>query len=101
MRVRQAVVEPLVVHIDAILSVLPVLVSDRLNCAAVFPFSDLGVVRFLKVAGYVLNETALSEWSYAGVPNNTFTDGYDPNLSKFFQMDLNNPTPPAAYQPHP
>ena len=64
--------------------------------------SDLGSpTTSLPVAVAMLNETNNVEATYAGVPSTTFTDGYDPTWSKYFDFDLTSSTVPNAYATKP
>jgi len=45
------------------------------------PLSDLGSPSTLGIAAYMVNEKADGEWSYAGLFNDSFTDGYAPSLA--------------------
>lgn len=45
------------------------------------PLSLLGSPTTVQLAAYMLNEQVFNEWSYAAMPGDTFTDGYDKNLA--------------------
>lgn len=44
----------------------------------------------------MVNETAFAEGTFAGVPSTSFTDGYDPNFSRYLELDLESPLRPTA-----
>lgn len=46
-------------------------------------------------------EPAIDQWTWAGVPSTTFTDGKDPDYAKYFEFDLSSPNPPRSYSPKP
>ena len=55
---------------------------------------DLASPTVVDVLLYMLNEEALSEWSYAAVPAGAFADAYDPDAAAWLRFDLSNDAPP-------
>lgn len=67
-----------------------------------FARADLGSpTTSLPIAIAMLNQTNNVEATYAGVPSTTFTDGYNPTWTKYFDFDLASSTVPNAYAPKP
>jgi hypothetical protein len=58
--------------------------------------SNIGSPSTLKLIMNMLNEQNGVEWTYAGVPNNSFSDGYDPNYAKYLSCNLNASTQPIT-----
>jgi len=65
------------------------------------PRADLGDPSTLSVHLCLVDDTTAAESTFAGVPNGTFTDGYDPAYTSWFAFDLTGPNPPAFYVPLP
>jgi hypothetical protein len=63
----------------------------------------LGSPTRLKVSMNMLIEQSGAEWTYAGVPSTSFTDGKDATpFTKYFDFDLaDTSTAPNAYTPKP
>lgn len=40
----------------------------------------------------MVKEVPAAEWTYAGVPSTSFTDGKDPNYTKYFEFNLDDAT---------
>ena len=59
--------------------------------------TSLGSPTKLAMHVSMVKETSGAEWTYAGAPQTSFTDGKDPNYTKYFELDLDDPsTPPNA-----
>jgi uncharacterized repeat protein (TIGR02543 family) len=43
--------------------------------------------------------TADGEWTWAGVPSTSFSDGSDPDYGAYYQFYLSGPTPPTGHVP--
>jgi len=65
------------------------------------PLSSIGSPSTVDVHVNMISDTTASEWSYAAVPANSFTDGYDPDYGKFYQFDFGTMTAPNEYTPLP
>jgi hypothetical protein len=68
--------------------------------------ASLGSPTSLKVHLDMLKEDTTgtkTDWTFAGVPSTSFTDGFDPDYTKYFQFDLSYPysKAPNAYSPQP
>ena len=63
--------------------------------------ASLGNPTMVKVHMNMLIETAGSDWTFSGVPSTSFTDGLDPNYTKYFEFDLASPAAPSSYAPKP
>jgi hypothetical protein len=62
--------------------------------------SAIGATGKLAVHMSMLIEGGGNDWTYAGVPSTSFTDGKDPNFGKFFEFDLaDTAKAPSAYTP--
>lgn len=61
--------------------------------------TDIGNPTTLYLDLDMLNEQDLAEASYAAVPFNAFSDGYDPNFSHHFAFDLTSCDEPSSYVP--
>lgn len=61
----------------------------------------LGNPTSIKVHGSMLYTAALYEWTFAGAPHNSFTDGYDPDYIKYYQFSFLSGTLPNQYTPLP
>ena len=58
----------------------------------------LGNPTMLSLHVSMVKEQAGAEWTYAAVPQSSFTDGKDPNYGKYFAFDLTNTsTAPNTY----
>ncbi len=51
----------------------------------------------LKIHVHMINEQGGAEWSYGGVPSNSFSDGYDPNFLHNYYFDLSGSKKPNEY----
>jgi hypothetical protein len=60
------------------------------------PFVDIGSPTSVDLLLAMLNEQGGGEWTYAGVPSTTFTDGSDPNYAKYLQLDVQGVVAPNA-----
>jgi len=61
------------------------------------PFDKIGSPSTLSVHLSMINETTGGEWTFAGVPKGSFTDGFDPNYTKYFHFDLTGLHSPTQY----
>lgn len=61
------------------------------------PLSDLGYPVSVSMHVCMLNEASGGEWTYAGVPSDSFADGTDPNFTKYFEFDLKASKAPGQY----
>jgi chitodextrinase len=52
--------------------------------------SDLGLTsaNSFRMAGFILKEVSNEEWMWGAFPSDSFTDGYDKNVSTFYEFDL-------------
>ncbi len=62
------------------------------------PRSDVGNPADLELTLFMINETSMSEWTYAGVGNG-FVDGYNPAVQHYFAFHLAGSAEPNAYVP--
>ncbi len=60
-----------------------------------------GPAALVKAHLTMLNELAGVEATYAGVPSTSFTDGFDPTYSKYYELNLAGSAFPNAHQPLP
>lgn len=67
------------------------------------PRAEIGTPSTMALHASMLNETALSEGTYAAVPSTSLVggDGYDPDYTKYFEFDLDGDVVPNAHQPLP
>jgi hypothetical protein len=63
--------------------------------------ASIGNPARLKVHMSMINEASGAEWTYAGVPSTSFSDGFDRSYTKYYDFDLASPQPPSAYAPLP
>ena len=63
------------------------------------PLSSIGNPSKLKVHVNMLNETPGSEWTYGGVPANSFSDSYDPDYLHYYHFDFSGSVKPTGYIP--
>ncbi len=63
------------------------------------PWSAIGNTRSFGVHLSMVNEIAGGEWSWASVPEDSFTDGTDPDYGQYFLFDRSSPAAPASYAP--
>jgi hypothetical protein len=63
--------------------------------------SAIGSPSRLKVHMSMINEATGAEWTYAGVPSTSFTDGPNRSYTKYFDFDLGSPQAPNLYAPLP
>ncbi|MFX1274245.1 MAG: hypothetical protein ACFFBP_15145 [Promethearchaeota archaeon] len=61
------------------------------------PIVDLGSPS--NVLAHVSMIDEFGNWTYSGVPSTSFTDGNDPDYTKFFLFDLDGTSAPANYIP--
>ena len=83
-------------------------VSVPITAAASGSFVEMSVARAaignpsrLKVHMSMIIEAPGSEWTYAGVPSTSFTDGANRNYTKYYDFDLGSAQAPNAYAPLP
>lgn len=65
------------------------------------PFADIGNPSSPAVHLSMINEHVTEEWTFAGVPNSSFMDGYNVNYSKYMQFNLSSGVAPNMYTPLP
>lgn len=65
------------------------------------PRADLGSPDAIQVHMSMINENGGVEATFAGAPQGSFSDGYDPDYARFYQFDLGDDTPPSSYLPLP
>jgi len=65
------------------------------------PLADIGSPTVVQVHLSMINELTMSEWSWAGVPDTSFVDGYDPDYTRYFDFDLSAAAAPSSYTPQP
>lgn len=65
-----------------------------------FPLSDLGNPSQLYICTNMINEEAGFEWTYAGNPNDMFSDGYDPDYLHYYGFNLTSGISPNQAQYH-
>lgn len=58
--------------------------------------SDIGNPTTLGIIVNMINEQPMSEGSYAVAPSSSFTDGYDPNYTKYFSCGINTSNVPTT-----
>ncbi|MFO8072344.1 MAG: hypothetical protein R6V85_10770 [Polyangia bacterium] len=63
------------------------------------PRGDLGAPTLLSAHLSMVDEADGSEWTYAGVPETSFSDGLDPDYQACFEFDLNGNAAPGDYSP--
>ena len=61
--------------------------------------ASLGNPSKVKVHLNMLNEAPGSEWTYGGVPGNSFNDSYNPGFLHYYQFDFTNTIKPVDYVP--
>jgi hypothetical protein len=62
------------------------------------PLVDIGSpLNSLQLHLSMINENSTLEYTYAGVPFDSFSDNYDPDYTKYFEFDLTNPSAPNTY----
>ncbi len=59
------------------------------------PRADIGDPSILRLVLAMINEQADYEGTYAGCPEDTFTDGYDRDFATWLQFDMDSCDPPA------
>jgi hypothetical protein len=57
---------------------------------------DLGNPAQLGLVTFLLDESPASAWTYAGLPPNSFVDGFDPDLAHYLHTDQSSPLPPCV-----
>ena len=65
------------------------------------PWSDIGNPSELSIHLNMIDETNLNEWSYAAVPDASYTDGYNPAYGKYYKLNVQGILEPADHQPLP
>ncbi len=63
------------------------------------PAADIGAPTSLRVHLSMINETSMNEWTWAGVPDSSFADGYDPDYTHYYDFDLTASASPSSYTP--
>jgi len=66
----------------------------------VIPIDDIGnPTTSLQIHISIIDYGVGTEWTYAGVPNTSFSDNYDPNYYHYYDFNLNGTIAPANYTP--
>lgn len=65
------------------------------------PLADLGSPTSLSVHLSMINEQGGNEWSWASVPDSSFSDGVDPDYTRYYDFDLTGAADPSSYTPLP
>jgi cysteine-rich repeat protein len=67
------------------------------------PHNSIGVSPpyTLSFIGTLLNTESMNEWTFAGCPATTLSDGYDPTLSTWYEFEIGGTTAPADHTPLP
>ncbi|MBU1239471.1 hypothetical protein KJ865_07155, partial [Myxococcota bacterium] len=67
------------------------------------PLSSLGASApfTLELTGSMQSTTSGSEWTFAGYPQSSFTDQYNPVFSGYYQFQIGGPLAPGDYTPLP
>jgi len=63
------------------------------------PLADIGSPTSLPIHVSLINEQGDHEWTFAGSPAPSFTDGYDPDYGSYYELDLGGATVPSALLP--
>jgi hypothetical protein len=63
------------------------------------PLADIGSPTSLPIHVTLINEQSGGEWTFAGLPATSFTDGYDPDYGKYYELDIGGSTKPTAHAP--
>lgn len=63
--------------------------------------ADIGSPLTARVHLSIINAKELSEWTYCAVPSASFTDGYDPHYSMYYDFDFSSEGAPNSYVPMP
>ncbi|HUH01997.1 MAG TPA: hypothetical protein VML75_08360 [Kofleriaceae bacterium] len=63
--------------------------------------TDLGSPSQLDLHLAMINEAAGGEWTYAGAPSASFTDGFNQSFARYYRFDLGAASAPASYLPLP
>ena len=61
------------------------------------PLVNIGSPSTLAVHLAMVNEQSGGEWTFAGVPFTSFTDGFDRNYTKYYDFDLTGSIAPTQY----
>ncbi|MFX1374240.1 MAG: hypothetical protein ACFFA0_00370 [Promethearchaeota archaeon] len=61
------------------------------------PIADLGSPSEVSVHMSIVNEPG--DWTYAGVPSTSFSNGNDPDYTQYFHFDLDGTEVPTDYNP--
>ncbi len=64
------------------------------------PLTDLGNPTQIYICTVMINEVGSGEWTYAGNPNDIFTDGYDPDYLHYYGFNLVSGISPNQAQYH-
>jgi len=65
------------------------------------PLADTGIFDVFALHVSMVNTTGGSEWTYAGTPSDSFTDGDDPDYTKYYSFDLLSSGAPNSYSSSP
>jgi hypothetical protein len=65
------------------------------------PRTDIGAPERVQIHMSMINEAAQLEGTFAGAPASSFSDGYDPDYTRYFEFDLGAAMPPSSYDPVP
>ena len=65
------------------------------------PLADLTSTTSLNVTMCMINAVGGGEWTYAGVPSDTFSlgDGYDRDFATYYNFNLAGTIAPTDYSP--
>lgn len=61
------------------------------------PRADIGAPTELDLHLAMVNEAGGGEWTYAGAPAASFTDGYDQDFARYYRFDLGAAAAPSSY----
>ena len=66
------------------------------------PWADLGYAAFPATVRVHMSMVSVSgNWTYAGVPSTSFTDGPDPDYMTYYEFTVGGSAPPNAHIPMP
>jgi hypothetical protein len=65
------------------------------------PLADIGSPTSINLHICMINEAGGIEWTSAAVPYSSFSDGYNPNYSKYYSFDFTLSAKPNSYSPLP
>lgn len=63
------------------------------------PLGDLGNPTKLRLHLSMINEQTGGQYTFAGVPSTSFTDGIDPDYTKYFELELDGCDTPSMHTP--